>query len=175
MHNSIVAVSQTFISKICSLYGDLYDDRIEDSSPPTAGQRNGTVILRAAGFDWSPGMPSAHKSLSAFQEELRNEHGIRLSTSKIRKILISGGLWTTERSREIQRLYYMLTQGSQEKPAVAPEQAVAIISQQLGISRPMVTINLPYSKGINGLYPKSRNAIRCERYRLKKAEKEKNR
>ena len=54
--------SDDFIKLICSLYGDTYDDREEDSRP--------------GGEDWEPGVKAAHLSLGTFQKELnRNEHG----------------------------------------------------------------------------------------------------
>ena len=90
-HGSSDPISEAFIRYICTLYRDCYDDRLEDSRPPAAGSRNGQTDKRPAGADWEPGMPAGHKSLNAFQKELSEEHGIRLSTSKIRKILISGG------------------------------------------------------------------------------------
>lgn len=82
--------SQDYITYICELFGDTYDDREEDSSPK--------------GRDWVPGKKSNHTSLSAFQKCLE-KFSIRLSTGKIRKILITGGVWTTERSRKIAELY----------------------------------------------------------------------
>ena len=153
------SVSTAFIQEICGIYGDRYDDRQEDSRPPAAGKKNGKADKRVAGEDWEPGMPAAHKSLGALQKELVEKHGIRLSTSKIRKVLISGGCWTTERSREVQALYYELTQ-----------QAVSMISQKLGVSRPTVVVNLPYINGVNRLKQKSKNARRCAKYRKKKQE-----
>ena len=158
-------LSNTYIRYICSLYGDRYDDRLEDSKPPTAGKKKGKLDKRPAGIDWEPGIPAGHKSLSAFQKELAEKHGIRLSTSKIRKILISGGLWSTERSREVQELYTELTQ---DDSGVNPEQAVSIISRKLGVSKPTVVVNLPYINGINRLEEKSKNAKRCAKYRKKK-------
>ena len=152
-------ISTAFIRDICMLYGDHYDDRLEDSRPPAAGSKDGQTNMRQAGADWEPGQPAEHKSLKAFQKELLDEHGIRLSTSKIRKILISGGLWTTERSREIQMLYAEITQ---KKSDINPEQAVRLISQQLDISKPTVVVNLPYINGVNCLKQKSKNAKRCE-------------
>ena len=65
--------SQEFIKEICALYGDVYDDREEDSAP--------------GGADWKPGQRAMHTSLKQFQTELA-ERGIDLSTAKIRKILI---------------------------------------------------------------------------------------
>lgn len=160
-------VSTAFIQEICLLYGDRYDDRLEDSRPPTAGKKNGKTDKRQAGADWEPGMPAGHKSLSVFQKELLEEHGIHLSTSKIRKILISGGLWTTERSREIQVLYIELTRSQSN---IDPEQAVSLISKKLGVSKPTVVVNLPYINGVNGLKQKSKNALRCAKYRKRKQE-----
>ena len=106
MKDSVKTFSDEFIQKICRIYGDIYDDRIEDSRPPSAGKKNGVVERREAGTDWFPGMAAGHKSLAAFQRELEEIHGMKLSTSKIRKILISGGVWTTERSREVQHLFF---------------------------------------------------------------------
>ena len=97
--------SNEFIRHICDIYNDYYDDRIEESNPPTAGNNPKT-----AGEDWRPGVAAAHKSLVAFQKELEEE-GIRLSTSKIKKILVTGGCWTTARSRQVQELYEKYTKG----------------------------------------------------------------
>ena len=161
------SISASFIEKICLLYGDHYDDRLEDSRPPTAGKKNGHTNKREAGIDWIPGMLAGHKSLSAFQKELAEKYGIHLSTSKIRKVLISGGCWTTERSREVQALFAELTNTAS---GMNPEQAVGIISKKLGVSKPTVVMNLQYINGVNRLEPKSKNAVRCARYRKKKKE-----
>ena len=75
-------VSQEYISYICALYNDVYDDRMENTCPPAAGA--------GPGEDWAPGQRAEHKSLSAFQQELQDK-GISLSTSKIKKIFITGG------------------------------------------------------------------------------------
>ena len=166
-HSATDLISVAFIQNICSLYGDHYDDRLEDSRPPTAGKRNGRIDKREAGEDWTPGMLASHKSLSVFQKELGEKYGIQLSTSKIRKVLISGGLWSTERSREVQALFAELTSAAS---SVNSEQAVGIISKKLGVSKPTVVMNLPYINGVNSLKPKSKNAERCARYREKKKE-----
>ena len=89
-----------YIEYICSLYDDVYDDRLEDCKPPAAGDD-----VRTPGKDWVPGQVANHKSIIAFQRELEDK-GIKLSSSKIRKILITGGCWSTERSREIEALFY---------------------------------------------------------------------
>ena len=173
MKRDLCEYSAKFIQDICRFYGDVYDDRVEDSRPPAAGWKDGLTTFREAGTDWLPGMPSAHKSLGAFQKELKEKYDILLSTCKIRKILISGGVWTTERSREVQALFSLLTTGTKTEPAIDPDHAIRVISHRLGISRPLVTIYLPYSKGVNGLEQRSKNAIRCENYRRRKAEKQK--
>ena len=160
-------MSAAFIRNICALYGDCYDDRLEDSRPPTAGSKNGQTNKRTAGADWEPGTPAWHKSLCAFQKELLVKHGIYLSTSKIRKILISDGLWSTERSREIQALYMEMTQA---QSGIDPEQVVSLISKKLGVSKSTVIIYLPYINGVNRLEQKSKNAQRCAKYRKKKQE-----
>ncbi len=172
MKKMINGISQEYINKICRLYGDYYDDRIEDSRPPSAGKKDGIADLRRPGTDWYPGMPAGHKSLGAFQRELRDEHGIRLSTSKLRKLLISGGVWTTERSREVQSLFFSLTNQDQDadKAAMTEEEAVLEISRILEISTVTVIVNLPYLKCVNRLENRSKNAVRCDRYRRKKAE-----
>ena len=45
-----------FINFICDLYGDVYDDREEDSS--------------LGGADWVPGEKANHTSLAAFKKRL---------------------------------------------------------------------------------------------------------
>ena len=88
-----------YIEYICSLYDDVYDDRLEDCRLPAAGD-----TIRTPGKDWVPGQEANHKSIIAFQRELEDK-GIKLSSSKIRKILFTGGCWSTERSREIEALF----------------------------------------------------------------------
>ena len=133
--------SQEYIKQICDLYGDVYDDREEDSAP--------------GGLDWQPGVKASHLSLSAFQHTLEQEYNIKLSTSKIRKILISGGCWTTERSREVQELY--------EKYGNIRE-----VAETLEVSDALVTMYLPYEKTVYDLEDKSGNAKRIDRWREKK-------
>ena len=167
-HKESNPVSVAFIRQICDMYGDCYDDRIEDSRPPSAGLKNGKTDKREPGQDWQPGLTACHKSLSAFQRELKENHGIKLSTSKIRKILISGGRWTTERSREIQGLYAELTRSGSD---ISPECAVNVISKRLGVSEATVVVNLPYINGVNCLELKSKNADRCAKYRARRKER----
>ena len=146
--------SEKYIQYICSLYNDTYDDRIEDSRPPATGDQ-----LCIPGEDWKPGILAEHKSLLAFQRELE-EQGIHLSTSKIKKILITGGLWTTERSRVIQERFRQYVGGS-----IAPDAAVKRIATELGISKVSVSVNLPYSSVVYNLENRSSNAKRCARYK----------
>ena len=128
-----------YIVYICSLYGDSYDDREEDS--------------KIGGGDWQPGRKAKHRSLEAFRQELR-EQGIELSTAKIRKILITGGRWSTKRSRKVAEMYDKY--GS-----------VAKVAEVLEISTAMVTMSLPYEKTVYDLEEKSSNARRMERFRAR--------
>ena len=136
---------RNFIERICSLYNDAYDDREEDSRP--------------GGENWVPGQKAQHTSLEAFRRELQDVHGIRLSTAKIRKILITGGRWTTERSREVADLYERY--GS-----------ISRVAEELGLSPGLVTTYLPYQRTVYDLEEKSGNARRIDRWReRKKADK----
>lgn len=130
--------SSDFIKKICNIYNDRYDDREEDS--------------KLGGEDWIPGKKADHTSLAAFKKELL-DYGIDLSTTKIRKILITGECWSTERSREVADLYEKF--GSVER-----------VAKELGLSRALVTTYLPYGKVVYDLEEKSGNAKRIERYRI---------
>ena len=124
--------SADYVSYICALYDDIYDDREEDSS--------------IGGDDWAPGKTALHTSLNSFQKELE-EYGIKLSTAKIRKILITGGCWTTERSREVAELY--------EKYG-----SVARVAKELELSETLVKTYLPYGKVVYDLEEKSGYARR---------------
>ena len=152
-----------YIEQICSLYDDVYDDRIEDCKPPTAG-----VDFRTPGVDWVPGQVSNHKSLQSFQKELE-EQGIKLSTSKIRKILITGGCWSTERSREIGQMFYRYTKPESEGGlGLNNDVAISRIAFELGVSIVTVSVNLPYQNVVYNLENKSSNAKRCARYKERK-------
>jgi len=139
--------STDYINYICSLHGSSYDDRVEDTKPGSA--------------DWIPGMQADHKSLAAFQKELE-EQGTKLSWSKLQKILITGGRWSTARSREVQELY------AKYKIKMKPEEAVKRIAAKLEISTVSVNINLPYEKVVYDLEDKSSNAKRIDRWRAKR-------
>lgn len=124
-----------YVKKICDLYDDYYDDREEDSAP--------------GGADWKPGEKADHTSLEAFRKELL-DYGIEISTAKIRKCLITGGCWSTERSREVAELY--------EKYG-----SISRVAEELGISSASVSMKLPYNRVAYDLEDKSSNAKRIER------------
>jgi hypothetical protein len=156
--------SQDYISFICSLYGSSYDDRIENTSPPTAGD-----MSRDPGADWVPGAVASHKSLISFQRELKQQ-GINLSTSKIKKILITGGLWTTEASRTIQALYSSYTAAIEDGvKGLSPDEAIKRIAAERGISVVTVNVNLPYMSVVYNLPTPSANAQRCRRWKERQA------
>lgn len=155
--------SREYVEYICNLYADVYDDRLEDCRPPAAGD-----ALRDAGEDWKPGQVAEHKSLAAFQKELEVQ-GIKLSTSKIRKILITGGCWTTERSREIAELLeYYISPVDEGGKGLSGDVAVKKIAEDLKVSIVTVSVNLPYQNVVYKLENRSSNARRCARYKERK-------
>ena len=159
--------SQEYINHICELYNDIYDDRIEDCKPPAAG-----VEMRDPGDDWIPGQEADHKSLNAFQKELM-DMGIKISTSKIRKILITGGCWTTERSREIAELFEYYTSPAEEGgKGLSGDAAVKKIAEILEVSIVTVSVNLPYQNVVYKLENRSSNAKRCARYKERRKQKQ---
>lgn len=141
--------SKNYIDMICKLYGDVYDDREEDSKP--------------GGESWEPGQKASHKSLAAFQRELEEVHDLKLSISKILKVLITGGLWSTERTREVAELYENYTEAGMTREAAIKETA-----EELEISVQMVCMSLPYDRVVYELDEKSSNARRCDRAREKR-------
>ena len=145
--------SDEFVQMICSLYGDRFDDREEDCAP--------------GGDAWRPCQQARHKSLAVFQRELA-EREIRLSTGKIRKILITGDCWSTEGSREAGVLYETLTADKKEGgEGLSPEAAKKRIAEEMGISRGMVAMLLPYDRVVYRVPGKTGNAVRCDRWRKK--------
>lgn len=161
------APSWEFIKQICDLYDDVYDDRIEDCKPPAAGDD-----IRDPGEDWKPGQEADHKSLNAFQNELM-DMGIKISTSKIRKILITGGCWTTERSREVAELFeYYTTSVDKGGKGISGDVAVKKIAEKLEVSIVTVNVNLPYQNVVYKLENRSSNAKRCARYKERKKQEQ---
>lgn len=132
--------SAEYVKYICGLYGDRYDDQDEDSKPH--------------GVDWKPGEKSKHLSLESFRKKILDLYDIDLSTAKIRKILITGGCWSTERSREVKREFDKL-------------KSISLVAQKLKLTVACVSINLPYEKVVYDLENKSGNAKRVERWRNK--------
>ena len=156
--------SQNYIDFICSLYNSSYDDRIENTAPPTAGGDN-----RTPGEDWAPGMTANHKSLISFQRELA-EQGIRLSTSKIKKILVTGSLWTTQQTRTIQEMFGLYTSRAEAGgEGLDPAAAIKRIADELEISTVSVSVSLPYMNVVYNLPEPSANAKRCRRWKERKA------
>ena len=95
--------------------------------------------------------------------------GIKLSKTKIHKILISGGCWTTHRSREILRLLKKYTKPAEKGgEGMSKTDAYRRIADELGISLVSVSVNLPYHDVVHNLDNKSSNAKRCKRYRERK-------
>ena len=161
--------SKEYIDYICDLYGEPYDDRLEDTRPPVAGEEN-----RISGSDWKPGKKAEHKSLGGFQKELEDQ-GIHISTSKIRKILITGGCWSTERSRQINKLYEMYTvEPDDGGVGLSSKAAIKRIADELQVSVVTVNVNLPYLNVVYNLEDKSSNAKRCEKYKKRKKENVRN-
>ena len=161
--------SQDYIDFICSLYNSSYDDRIENTAPPTAGGED-----RTPGENWAPGMTANHKSLISFQRELA-EQGIRLSTSKIKKILVTGGLWTTEKTRTIQEMFRLYTSSVDDGgEGMDPAAAIKRIADKLEISTVSVSVSLPYMDVVYNLPEPSANAKRCRRWKERKTTKLRN-
>ncbi len=147
--------SQEYIAFICRLYDDIYDDREEDS--------------KIKGLNWEPGIKAMHKSMASFQEELDEIYGIHLSRTKLQKILITGGCWTTERSREVQELYEEYTAPKKKGgKGLGSDDAIQAIAKHLDISQVSVIINMPYGKVVYDLEDKSANAKRIDKYRSRK-------
>ena len=149
--------SKEFINFICRFYSDSYDDREEDSAP--------------GGLDWQPGKTAEHKSLAAFRRELEEEYDIKLSTSKILKILITGNCWSTERTREVGVMYETLTTPVADGgEGVDKKEAVRRIAAELEISETMVYMSLPYNRTVYDLENKTSNAKRCDRWRERQSQ-----
>lgn len=83
---------------------------------------------------------------------------LKLSHQTIKRILISNGIYPTERSREVTRLRLA--------GLTVPE-----IAQYLGISEKAVRLNMPYIKCSYAVGPKSQNAKIVARCRAAKKEK----
>ena len=62
------------------------------------------------------------------------------------------------------------TDPANDQEPMRDDEAILEISRRLEISTVTVIINLPYLKGVNRLKKRSKNAIRCDRYRRKRQE-----
>ena len=133
--------SKEYIDFICNIYDDYYDDRKEDSS--------------LGGENWAPGEKAMHTSIEAFRRKLSEIYGIEISTAKIRKILITGGRYTTERSREVVDCFNKFHN-------------IQKVATELGLTTSLVSIYLPYGRTVYDLKKKSGNAKRIERLRKEK-------
>ena len=134
--------SVEFIKKICDLYAVPYDDRDEHNREEN----------------------TKHLSLRKFQQLVELVEGIHLSTSKLQKILITGGYWSTEVSRKVYDLYgkYIDLRG---EDGMNSDEAIRKVAEDLGISTSMVWTVLPYQKAVYDLEERSINAVMCERWR----------
>ena len=92
---------------------------------------------------------SVYKKTESISETARQTE---LSTTKVRKILITEGLWSSPRSEQIRNL---VDQGKTSSE----------IAEILGITTVMVQNYLPYEKGLYDEPDKTDTAIRSEKYR----------
>ncbi len=92
---------------------------------------------------------SVYKKTGSISETARQTE---LSTTKVRKILITEGLWSSSRSKQIRDL---ADQGKTSSE----------IAEILGITSVMVQNYLPYEKGLYDEPDKTDTAIRSEKYR----------
>jgi predicted transcriptional regulator len=103
----------------------------------------------------APKAETIEKVVSVFKRtESINETALQteISTTKVRKILITEGLWASDRSEQIREL------SEQGKSS-------AEIAEILKISVTMVQNYLPYEKGLYDEPDKSDTAVRSEKYR----------
>lgn len=100
----------------------------------------------------------ATHSLNQTATLLSKEHQIDIAYQKVRKILITAGVYENPTSREINRLF-------------AEGNTVLEIAKLLDMSPISVHGYLPYQKGLYRGPERSKSALRSERYRKKKASK----
>lgn len=95
----------------------------------------------------------AYKENSSIKEIAEN---LGVSVTKVRRVLITEGLWSSRSSRKVGELHQQgLSTGE--------------IAEQLGISDKAVESYLPYSKGVYGDNNRSGSAARSEAYRDRNA------
>ena len=98
------------------------------------------------------------RSLNKTAKLLAREHQIDIAYQKVRKILITAGVYENPTSREVNRLF-------------AEGNTVEEIARRLHMSKISVHGYLPYQKGIYQGPERSKDALRSERYRRRKASK----
>lgn len=141
--------TEDLIAEACSLFGEPYDDR---ETP---------ISL----FSSPHGQKPKHTSLRSVAEEME------ISTVKVRKLLISGGFYSTVTSRRVQELYNEARAAYLKKgecPAQAEKFAVITVSRQTHLGRASVYSYLPFKNNAYGLEEKSAAAIWQRRYRERK-------
>ena len=144
--------TEDLIKTACSLFGEPYDD----------SEASATL------FSSPHGQNPEHTSSRSVAEEME------ISVVKVRKLLISGGVYSTATSRRAQELYneakdIYLKRGM--KPPQAEKYAVIKVCEQTHLGRASVYSYLPFKNDAYGLDEKSPAAIRQRRYREKRATK----
>lgn len=141
--------TNNLIVTACSYFGSPFDDRTDDYS-----------------IFYAPhGQEPEHVTLHQVADVMK------ISTVKVRKLLISGNYYSTERSREIQERYSELveiytSQGLNQPQA--EKKAVLTICDEMKLGKASVYSYLPFKNTAYGIEEKSSTAIRQERYRKRK-------
>lgn len=141
--------TEEMIKTACSLFGEPYDNR---ESPTSL-------------FSSPHGQKPEHISLRSVAEEME------ISTVKVRKLLISGGFYSTVTSRIVKQLYDEAVKENIKNgmnASQAEKHAVIKVCQQTHLGRASVYSYLPFRNDAYGLEEKSAAAIRQERYRERK-------
>ena len=107
------------------------------------------------------GFRGSSRLISPFHFPMRADRK-RDSTVHIKdqKILITGGRWTAERSRRIQKLF-----SKYNSEGVTSDIAVKRIAAEMNVSKGSVSVNLPYRSVGYKLKERSGDAKRCAKYR----------
>ena len=151
--------SMEYIRKICKLYDFVYDDRTKVDWVKVDGEK----IYQG----------KKYRSLRDFQEEVRVQCGERLSINKLKKILISGGCYSTQATREVQQRLAELTASVEEGgQGMSRDQAIVRIATEMERDPDGIYLLIPYRTTVYSLKEKTKNAIRIERYRQRRTETE---
>lgn len=141
--------TEDLITEACSLFGEPYDDRNNPSSL----------------FSSPHGQKPQHTSLRSVAEQME------ISVVKVRKLLISGGFYSTSTSRRVQELYNEARDAylqNGQRPAQAEKNVVITVCEKMNLGRASVYSYLPFKNDAYGLEEKSPAAVRQEKYREKK-------